>query len=29
MLCFLDQRKQAKVQWLEDPNQSNVDEIRS
>ena len=24
-LGFLDQRKQAKMQWLEDPNQSNVD----
>jgi hypothetical protein len=21
-LCFLDQRKQAKMQWLEDPNQT-------
>jgi hypothetical protein len=23
-LCFLDQRKQAKLQWLQDPNQNNV-----
>jgi hypothetical protein len=22
---YLDQRKQAKMQWLQDPNQSNVD----
>ena len=22
---FLDQMKQAKIQWLQDPNQSNVD----
>ena len=26
---FLDQRKQAKVQWLNDPNQSNVDNLNS
>jgi len=24
-LCFLDQRKQVKMQWLQDPNQSSVD----
>jgi len=24
---FLAQRKQAKMQWLQDPNQSNVDDI--
>ena len=24
-LGFLDQRKQAKMQWIQDPNQSNVD----
>ena len=22
---FLDQRKHAKMQWVQDPNQSNVD----
>ena len=26
-LCFLDQRKQAKTQWVQDPNQSNVDNL--
>ena len=26
---FLDQRKQAKMQWLQDPNQSNVDNLNS
>jgi hypothetical protein len=26
---FLDQRKQAKTQWLNDPNQSNVDNLNS
>ena len=25
--CFLDQRKQAKKQWIQDPNQSNVDNL--
>jgi hypothetical protein len=25
MFTFLYQRKHAKIQWLEDPNQSNVD----
>ena len=24
-LCFLDQRKQAKMQWVQDPSQSYVD----
>jgi len=24
-LGFLDQRKRAKMQWIQDPNQSNVD----
>ena len=24
-LCFLDQSKHAKIQWLRDPNQSVVD----
>ena len=27
-LHFLDQRKQAKVQWIQDPNQSNVGNVR-
>jgi len=26
-LVFLDQRKQAKIQWLQDPSQSNVHNI--
>jgi len=26
-LGFLDQTKQAKMQWVQDPNQSNVDNI--
>ena len=26
-LGFLDQRKQAKMQWLKDPNHSNVDNV--
>ena len=26
-LCLLDQRKQAKMQWLQDPKQSNVDNL--
>jgi len=26
---FLDQRKQAKMQWLQDPNQSNVDNLNN
>ena len=28
-LGFLDQRKQAKMQWLQDPSQSNVDNINT
>jgi len=28
-LQFLDQTKQAKLQWLNDPNQSNVDNLNS
>jgi len=29
--CFgiLDQRKQAKIQWIQDPNQSNVDNLNN
>ena len=26
-LRFLDQRKHAEVQWLQDPNQNNVDNL--
>jgi len=29
LLCFLDQRKQAQMQWLQDPNESNVDDLNS
>jgi len=28
-LRFLDQRKQAKMQWLKDPNQSNTDNLHN
>ena len=28
-LGFLDQRKQAKMQWVQDPSQSNVDNLNS
>jgi len=28
-LGFLDQRKQAKIQWVQDPNQRNVDSINN
>jgi hypothetical protein len=28
-LGFLDQRKQAKMQWLQNPNQSNVDNLNN
>ena len=28
-LQFLDQRKQAKMQWLQDPEQSNVDNLHN
>jgi hypothetical protein len=27
MFEFLDQRKQAKMQWIHDPNQNNVDNL--
>jgi len=27
MFRFLDQRKKAKTQWIQDPNQSNVDNV--
>jgi hypothetical protein len=29
LLNFLDQRKQAKLQWVQDPSQSNVDNLNS
>ena len=28
-LGVLDQRKRAKIQWVQDPNQSNVDNLKS
>ena len=28
-LHFLEQRKQAKMQWIQDPNQSNVDDLNN
>ena len=28
-LGFLDQRKQAKMQWIQDPSQSNVDVLNN
>ena len=28
-LGFLDQRKQAKMQWLQDPKQSNLDNLNN
>ena len=28
-LRFSDQRKQAKIQWLQDPNHSNVETLNS
>ena len=28
-LGLLDRRKQAKMQWLQDPNQSNVDNLNN
>jgi hypothetical protein len=28
-LGFLDQRKQVKIQWVQDPSQSNVDNVNS
>jgi len=27
MFTFLDQRKQTKMQWLQDPKQSNLDNL--
>jgi hypothetical protein len=29
MFKFLDKRKQAKMQWVQDPNQSNVDNLNN
>ena len=29
MFEFLDQRKQAKMQWIHDPNQNNVDNLNN
>ena len=29
MFMFLEQRKQAKVHWFRDPNQSNVDYVNN
>jgi len=29
MFTFLDQRKAAKMQWLKDPNQRNVDNLNN
>ena len=28
-LGFLDQRKQAKMQWIQDPSQSNLDNLNN
>jgi hypothetical protein len=28
-VCFLDQRKQVQMQWLQDPNQRNVNNINN
>jgi hypothetical protein len=28
-LCFLDQRQQAKMQWIQDPSQSNVHNLNN
>jgi len=28
-LHFLDQRTQAKMKWLQDPNQSNIDNLNN
>jgi len=28
-LGFLDQRKQAKLQWIQDPSQNNVDNLNN
>jgi hypothetical protein len=29
LYVFLDQRKQAKMQWLQDPNRSNLDNLNN
>jgi len=29
MLKILDQKKQAEMQWVQDPNQSNVDNLNN
>jgi len=29
MFMFFDQRKQAKMQWLQDPSQSSVDNLNN
>jgi len=29
MITFLDQRKQAKMQWVQDQSQSNVDNLNN
>jgi len=29
MLQYLDERKQAKMQWLQDPNRSNVNNLNN
>jgi hypothetical protein len=29
ILRFLDRRKQAKMQWMQDPSQSNVDNLNT
>jgi hypothetical protein len=29
MFAFLDDKKQAKMQWLQDPNQSNLDNLNN
>jgi len=29
MFRFLDQRKQAKIQWIQDPRQSSVDNLNN
>jgi len=28
-LRFLDQRKRAKMQWVQDPSQSNIDKLNN
>jgi hypothetical protein len=29
MFSFLDQRKQAKMQWVQDPSQGNADNLNN